>query len=343
MTRARGRRATLRGSVIEHLEARGLLSALAAVASTHLEVADAARGTTLVGSSTAGRPTDRSTSTSTNSLDEGSNSQGVARADDGEGVASSADTRDDADASGAVRTSTSEDGPTREIGEPGSSATRSRDSVSSIIPTDDAPATEPESASGLVGAAPDAAAAGALIGWAPGVTAPSIVSLISSPGMVLGSDGRPPGVRGVFPETTALGALVTGQESIGLALMDPQMGPDHQVNGHSQFAPWLAAAGLAGGGSSWDDLLEGALQPGWEALDGEFRQFLLRLRGMADARDALAVGPSWPLWIGTAAAVVLSHEALLGPRRLFRRKLAEALWASTRRRVPAGPWPLDSP
>jgi hypothetical protein len=94
--------------------------------------------------------------------------------------------------------------------------------------------------------------------------------------------------------------------------------------------------------AAWANLLEGATRGDWEAVDGELRQFLSGLGGLAEHTNESEVGRTWPLWIGMATALLMARRASSGRRRLFRRSVQEALWASSRRPVPVGPWPLGS-
>ena len=70
---------------------------------------------------------------------------------------------------------------------------------------------------------------------------------------------------------------------------------------------------------AWAELLDGALNPDWEAIDQEMRRFLSGIGGLTDHSGEWGVGEAWLLWIGAAAALSLAHRASEGPRRFFRR------------------------
>lgn len=317
-----GRRAALLGSAIETLETRGLLSVVAPVGAAHSEVADGYRGVVEVAAHPAERQGGRISSSET-AESRPDDLARTARPDGGSALAPSPAVRDNSDAASANKRPTSRDVATRELTDPLLVESRSSDPSAITAPTDEPPATEPGTMSGFAGdAALDPAGAASVLGWASGVVMPVIVSLANSPGRVVGVDGRPVAGRGASEVAAA------------------PAGPVAVVAEREIPAPAPADMQTA---TTWGGLLEEALHPDWEAVDGELRQFLSRLDVLADAPDGRGGWPSWPLWMGVATAVLVARRASRGSRRLFRRPAPGSVWLLDGHPVPVGPWPMGSP
>ena len=108
----------------------------------------------------------------------------------------------------------------------------------------------------------------------------------------------------------------------------------------------LATATAAETGSEsspWGQLLDGARHADWEAVDGELRQFLARLGGLAEAPDGYSSPTTWPWFLGVATALVAARRGSIRRRGLFRRAAPRESGTSSHRPIPVGPWPLGSP
>jgi hypothetical protein len=182
-----------------------------------------------------------------------------------------------------------------------------------------------------------------LIGWAPGTAMPVVMPLANPPDRLAGFDARAGAGLGssaaITARTSSIGNIAPRGETLAsdvsgvTGLRDGELGP---------FSIAERASDGAISSPSWADLIDGALRSDWEGVDGDLRQFLARLGGLADTRDGPGSGPAWPLWIAATTALLLVHRASYAPRRWFRRRAAAA-WASGDGPIPVGPWPLGTP
>lgn len=331
-----GRCAAVRKLGFEHLEERSLLSIAPPLGSLQPEVSGGPRPVAEIAPSTADGEEGRITLTHT--TDSGLTDQTrTDRTGDGKDSGTSTAARSDPDGSGASRRSASQIHAPRELVESIQPELRnSIDSASSTDTTDNAPDGEPEATSGLAGDALQDSA-GSVVGWATGAALTAGISLASSPGRFVGLEDRMGGSQ-VGPGVVA--ALVSGSEIHGLAPSDTQTAPVHDAGEPTQL-PLAATSDREA--PAWGDLVEGALHPDWDALDGELRRLLARLGGLAHGPDDHSAWPSWAFWIGAATAMILARRALHGPRRLFRRPILRQGRARIRLTGPVGPWPLGSP
>jgi len=257
--------------------------------------------------------------------------------------------RNHSGAAGANRRSASQNAAARELADSLPTAPRVKDLASTTAPTDGLSAAGPEAPSGGAdGGAGDPAGAASIVGWAPGAATSVIGSLANPPGVGIGLDGR----TGSGPQASAaanvpqgsVAAVIPGPEVPGSGPRDTPGALDRAASEPSQRPVMGVAANGAATAQSWGDLLVRALQPDWEAVDGQLRQFLSRLGGLADAPVGVGAGPSWPLWIAAATALILVHRASRSPRRLFRRPVPGAVLLTSRHPVPVGgPWPMGAP
>ena len=123
----------------------------------------------------------------------------------------------------------------------------------------------------------------------------------------------------------------------------PRAMSDLDGDGPSQRYGALGASDRAPPARAWADLLEGALHADWEGLDGELRQFLSGFGRPDERADGYGGASTWPLCIVAATALLVARRTANAHRRLFRRPVDASLWASARRPVPFGPWPLGPP
>ncbi len=92
------------------------------------------------------------------------------------------------------------------------------------------------------------------------------------------------------------------------------------------------------------ELLDAAVNADWEAVDGELRQFLARLGGLAGSAHGRPSRSLWLAWIGAAGALVVARRASRRGRPLFRRSLiVESSAGRGHGPFPVGPWPLGLP
>ena len=210
----------------------------------------------------------------------------------------------------------------------------------SSSPMSDSPLVQ--NMTGAGGERSDGPSAGSVVAWSPaGAAAPPASSVNPTDGMTR-LDSRP-GAAAPMAIAQPLGSmvlLISGPELAGPMLERSGSIPDDR--GDTRMLSSIAPADPDGdaGGPVWTELLEGALCADWDAVDGELRQFLARLSGLADAssgRDAWRVGR---LWIAAAAALVLARRRSSRRRQLVRRSLAGADRDSVRGALPIGPWPL---
>jgi hypothetical protein len=211
----------------------------------------------------------------------------------------------------------------------------------------DSSSSEQETLSVLVGSAFDSAGSVSLVGWAPGTATPVVMPLANPPDRIAGFDARavagPGSSTAVTAQTVPAGNIAPGAETLELiagdvsgtiGLRDVELGA-LSITG--------AASDGKGSSAAWADPIDGALDSVWEGLDGDLRQFLARLSGLARTPDGPGAGPVWPLWIAATTALLLARRASFGPRRFFRRPVAASAWATGHGPVPVGPWPLGPP
>src|SRR5262249_55417733 len=128
--------------------------------------------------------------------------------------------------------------------------------------------------------------------------------------------------------TSSIGNMAPGAETLETVASD--------VSGltglrNAEFGPFSIAVLASDGAMSsptWSDLIDGALRSDGEGVEGDLRQFLAGLGGLADTQDGPGLGPAWPLWIAATTALLLVHRALYAPRRWNHRRAAAAAWAS---------------
>jgi hypothetical protein len=340
--RVRSRKATLEG-----LEGRSLLSALAPVRSTYLVLPDGYPAAAEVESSAAARPEDRSDSGETAASvpdDPGR----TARSGDGDVVASPPGERVYSGAAGSSRRLNSQEIGSRELLDPLLLVSRSIDAASTSL-AGDAPTSGLELIASLGGGDPnDSAGAASLVGWAPGTPTPATMSLANPYGRVLGPDGRT--VPGLGAGVWAAGGEPL--DSVGLLVSDAAIfGPTHgdvrtATDLHSDVESPLAVAADPDRGShvqAWADILDSALHPDWEAVDGELRQFLSRLGDLNGTVVGQGAGHAWLLWIGAATTIILARRASHGRWLSFRGPAPWRVGISGGPPVPVGPWPLGPP
>jgi hypothetical protein len=335
------RRASLRGSAIESLEERGLLSSVAPVISGHVELPIRYQAAAELSSSTARSQGTHTTSTHSAARDPDDRGR-TAKSGNGDDPASTPVVRDNPAASSEVRELASQDLESRELDDALVVETRRNDLVSDD-PADDPPAIEQEMTSGLSqGGAADSAAASLLVGWGSAAAIPVNISMSILRGQIVGPDDR---AGGSATETMpgSFGNLVPEFQVARPARGDAATAPAIPGDEPSQLPVSAASPVREAPARAWADILDGTLRPEWEAVDGELQQFLSWLSGSADHPDAPGTGPAWPLWIGTATAVLLARRVSYGRPRLFRRQAPGTIWISARRPIPVGPWPLGLP
>lgn len=204
---------------------------------------------------------------------------------------------------------------------------------------DDVPIASSAGAAGLSGdATPDGLGMSLLLGWS---TSASIASGApigatvrgtmtddhtgatpaepTSPGLTVGA--ATVSEHGAHDEANAGGELVRGRPSDQAAVADNQ----EQA-------------------TTWGHVLTGAIRPDWESVDSELRQFLFRLRHLANDPDDRDGTTSRAFWVGVSMAgtVILAHQVLRGPRQFLRESLRRRGWAVADLPLSVGPWPLDS-
>ncbi len=331
-TRSRWR---LRSRALEQLEGRALLSVVGPIAFPQIDGSALDRGAIEVGSVAADRHDGHAATTAaTSAADE----QSGERTDGANVTSPSLAARSDGTTADESRASPSADGDGRDPTEPGLFAPRIKDPASPLLSAEDAPLPGSETA-----AAPTSAAAieladvMAVLGSAPGAAA-TASSLGNQHSRFLGPDSR----TGPGPGTTAASTLPPGSPGA--------LGPESEVPGlpaevatvgnQSLQRPDAAAENL---GTTWGNLLEGALQPGWESVDAELRQFLSRVGELTTSPYGGNAGAPWTVFLGAAAALVVIRRASRTPRGLFRESLRAIGRPTCRRVVAVAPWPLGPP
>jgi hypothetical protein len=194
----------------------------------------------------------------------------------------------------------------------------------------------------------DSAPAASVVGWIADVAVPGLVFPANPPGKFSGLDGRTGAGPGASATTTMpagpLVPIVATLENSGEPPRDPGSESNPQVRESWGSAIVKAASHPGSAISVWADLLDGAIHADWEAFDGELRQFLARLGGLADSQEGRSLsGPAWPFWICAATAVLVARRASHGRWRLFGRPVTGKIRGSGDRPIPVGPWPLGSP
>jgi hypothetical protein len=326
-----GRCAWLRRLAIERLEGRDLPSAMALVRPTDVELPGDYQGVVEVVSSMATLQENRRALTHSpgRSLDDHGQ---ISRRENGNALAPPPAVRNNPETTDDSKRPPSQNVAPRELADPVVLDTRRTDLASDAL-DDDPPAIGQAMMSGQSGgAAAESASASGLVAWALGAAMPVTLSLAILPGPIVGSDGQAGESAGETRLVWLVGSVFPKLE-----------------RGEPTPSAARTAASPAGGEPldrnppAWANLLEGALHADWEVIDGELRQFLSGLGGLAQHTNESGAGLTWPLWTGVATALLLARRATYVPRRLFRRPVLGALRASTRRPVPVGPWPLSSP
>jgi hypothetical protein len=340
MARMHGRRAWLRRPTMERLEGRDLPSAMTSVGSTHIELPNDNPGVAEVVSSMATRQGDRRTlpHPTGRGLDDQSH---IARAGDGTAIAPLPLVPNNLEPAVDTRRPPSQNATSRALGGALVLEALRTDAPSDAL-ADDPPAIGQEMIpvqSG--GAAAGSAGASALVGWALGAAMPLSMSVFVLSGPFVGTDDRAGASAGETRPPWLVDYVVPELELRDPAPGDARTALAPSGNEPSQLAVPMAASD--GGGPAWANLLQGALHADWEVVNGELRQFLSGLGGLVQHTDESGAGPTWPVWIGVATALLLARRASYVRRRLFRRPVPGALWVSPRPPVPVGPWPLGPP
>ncbi len=173
--------------------------------------------------------------------------------------------------------------------------------------------TGPEATSGVDGGpAPEHDGAASVIGWANGSVTQGLNSLANSINLIGGLDGRPgAGLDALLLVSAPAGSAsdVANPEGPGARAGAVEMAAAFVGDDASRFVLPLAASASEPRERTWGDVLQVALHPDWEAVDGELLQFLARLGGLADAHDGHAEGPPWLFLMGAAAALILGQRA----------------------------------
>jgi hypothetical protein len=334
-------------AALEGLEGRSLLSGLAPVRSTYLELPDGYPAAAEVDSSASARAADHSGSDET--VGSVPDDQGrAARPGDGNVLASPPAERVSSGEAGLSRRFNYQEIGSRELFDPLQLASRSIDVASTAVAGDVQP-TGLELIAGLGGGDPiDPAGAASLVGWAPATATPTIMSLASLSERAVGPDGR----SGLGPGVGVSAAGGGPMDSVGQLV--PEAGIYAPAPGdvrpatdvHADVDLPIAVVGVTDRGGSapaWADILESALHPDWEAVDGELRQFLSRLGDLDRTAVGQEAGSVWLLWIGAATTLFLVRRASHGPRLSYRRAAPWPVGVSGRHPVPVGPWPLGPP
>jgi hypothetical protein len=332
------RRACLRRPAIERLEGRDVPSAMVPLQPAHFELPDGHGRMAEVVPSMATIQDGRMTLAHSGGT--GLDDQGrTARSGDGNGVAPAPAAQNNPEPADDAKHPVSQDGAPPELVDPLALVARRADHASETV-VGEPPAIAQETISGLSdGAALDSVGASAL-GWAPIATMPVIMSVAILPGPAVGSDGR---AGASAAETTPAGSVVNVVTELRVPKLvsgDAQAALD--IAGDTALQLPIPVLDSNRDAPTWANLLEGTLHSDWEAVDGELRHFLAGLGGLTQHTNEHGAWPTWPLWIGAATALLLARRASYGCRRLFRRP-QRALWASPRRPVPVGPWPLGPP
>ena len=332
---------------LEGLEGRSLLSAMAPLRSTYLELPDGYPSAAEVNSSMAGRPVERSGS--------GVTAAGVTddlgrtvRSGEGNVLASTPGERVNPSAARSSRRINPQEIGSRELLDTLQLVSRSIDAASTSV-AGDTSANGLELITSLGGGDPtDPAGAASLVGWAPGTATLVTMSLANPAGRLVGPDGRTVPGPGVGVSSAGGGSM----DSIGLLL--PEAGIFGPTTGnvrpatdlHADLDSPLAITALSehgGHAPAWAGILDSALHPDWDAVEGELRQFLSRLGDLDRTAVVQGTGPAWLLWIGAATTLILARRASHGPWLFFRRVAPWTVGVPGRHPVPIGPWPLGPP
>jgi hypothetical protein len=311
--RPQPRRAGFRGAVIEMLEARGLLSAVAApIRSTPAELSTAGQTAALVASSVPGSqdvPGTLQQTVAPSSPDE--HARTTTKVDDGNSSSSASDDRNNSESSGALKRSIPKTSSQRQLSESPVSDPRSPDLES----------RESISEGSQNGADP-------LFGGGAGDLAEPAAAISTASTALAGSSA----------------AIAPTVEISAPAPADPPPVSDVRGDRSPAVVVLVASSAPASPVPSSTDLLDAAIHADWEAVDGELQQFLSRLAGLPRSPDGRPSRPVWLAWIGAAGALLVARRASHRGRRLFRRSVTgEASTGSGRRPIPIGPWPLGLP
>ena len=175
------------------------------------------------------------------------------------------------------------------------------------------------------------------------------------------------GCRSSSPRPISSVAQVGPTRTWGLAGLHPPHRPDHPApsssrsrarhcrreglwrfpiyaatNRHSSSVRWhpMHTASLV---FSSTELLDAAINADWDAVDGELRQFVIRLGGLAGSADGPPSQLVWLAWVGAAGALLVARRASHRGRALFPRSVTASSPAPGDRPLPVGPWPLGLP
>lgn len=331
------RRVASVGAVIETLEVRGLMSTLIPSRLPH-ELAEPDHRPAEVGSSAVAGPTMRNSSAKSLSspLDDQAR---TTRPPEGSVPAPSSAARSNPVVTGASKRSTARDISLRLLADPLAAEIRHPDPMSNAQADITSLAAQETISGANSGAGSDPAGPSSLVTWTQSAAMPIAVTAANPCDLLAGLEGRVPGLR--TSGTGSVSPRSFGSISLGLDIPGP--GPvvhatALDINGN--VPSQLPSAAAAARGQDLADLLEGALHPDWDSVDRELRDFLAELGGMAtDAREPRAQ-PRWLIWVGAAAALLLTRRTWYRPRRFFDRPVRGAPRISAHGTVSVGPWPL---
>jgi hypothetical protein len=340
----RCRRARLRHSAIEPLEARGLLSAAVPYSSGPLALPDADRRADISRVFSLPREDEHGSPLEASVVSRSSDSAHAVRVSDPGALARGSAGRTGSNASGAFRRLTYDDDSQREIA--GSLGSGQRNASIALGATaGDPPTTEPELIFGVGASEPsESAVLASVIAWAPD---PAMSGAGSAAGRISGFDSRmgtgswalaptvvwPGSSRRTGPRLDASRAIRVDSRSASEILGDRPGAKTASVAASESGSPM----------SNLADLLDGVIRLDWEAVDGELRQFLARLGACVDDSNASGSASPWPIWIAAATAVLVARRVSPGTRRFRAECITEQASRRGHRRAPVGPWPLGSP
>jgi hypothetical protein len=153
-----------------------------------------------------------------------------------------------------------------------------------------------------------------------------------------------PGAAESTAPSGASGALVLALESSKLPPGDSPAVSDLRGDESPALVLSVASRAPASLVFSSTELLDAAIHADWEAVDGELRQFLARLGGLAGSTDGRPSRSLWLAWLAAAGALLVARRASHRGRSLFPGShTAESSARGGHGPFPVGPWPLGLP